>query len=87
MNVFKIHLRNRRMALGMSQKELAHAAGIKQGTLSAYERGLMFPRLPTLTKLCAVLGVSPNRVLTGNPEPLYKQGTRGQRCRPLEPKV
>ena len=46
-------LRNRR---GLQQKEIAEAAGITRGMLSAYENGKQNPSLETLDKLLQALG-------------------------------
>jgi transcriptional regulator with XRE-family HTH domain len=44
-----------RILAGASQSELARAAGIKEETLSRYERGLGPPRLPAATRLAIEL--------------------------------
>jgi transcriptional regulator with XRE-family HTH domain len=41
----------------LAQEQLALAAGISTSTLSRIERGTYQPRLPTLRKIAAALGV------------------------------
>jgi transcriptional regulator with XRE-family HTH domain len=48
-----------REELGMTQEELAAAVSKGSGSISRYERGLMAPRGPVLTKLARVLKKSP----------------------------
>ena len=47
-----------RLIGGWSQGELAEAAGLKQGTISEYEKGKTDPQSQTLRKLLLALGVS-----------------------------
>ena len=45
-----------RMKAGLSQRELAENAGVPTTMISAYERGLREPSLPTLQRLLAAAG-------------------------------
>lgn len=45
-----------RMKAGLSQRELADNAGVPATMISAYERGLREPALPTLQRLLAAAG-------------------------------
>jgi transcriptional regulator with XRE-family HTH domain len=47
----------------LAQEQLALAAGISTSTLSRIERELYQPRLPTLRKIAAALGVPINELL------------------------
>lgn len=49
-------LRDQRVALEMSQRELAGRAGIGHGHLSQVENGLVDPKLSTLRRLADALG-------------------------------
>lgn len=52
-----------RMPTGLSQEELAHRAGIHRTEVSLLERGRREPRLGTVVKLAAVLGVTLGELL------------------------
>lgn len=49
-------LRTYRRDRGISQAELARRAGLKQSTISAYERGLAVPSREALIRLISALG-------------------------------
>jgi DNA-binding XRE family transcriptional regulator len=46
----------------MTQRELATAAGVTIATVSYAESGKMRPKILTIRKICAVLGVQPEDV-------------------------
>ena len=48
-------LRKRRLAMGLSQKELADALGTVQSAISAWESGEKMPRAAQLPELAAAL--------------------------------
>ena len=56
-------LREVRLALGVSQRELARRAGISEPSVSMFERGLTQPEPPTLAALAKALGVTPADLL------------------------
>ena len=56
-------VRAMRRRRGLSQEELADAAGLHRTHISLIERGLREPSLDTLVKLCRGLGVSPAEAL------------------------
>jgi len=56
-------IRDQRKMLGMTQGELAEAAGLTGRTVSKYETGISAPRGSNLKKLCSVLHVSPGYLL------------------------
>lgn len=53
-----IKLKSLRQAQGLTQMDLAHAAGVPQATVSQIERGTNNPNLTTLAKLAEALGLS-----------------------------
>ena len=53
--VFLIAVRERRLALGLSQTELAARAGMTQPTLSRLKAGGVVPTLPLLDRIAAAL--------------------------------
>jgi transcriptional regulator with XRE-family HTH domain len=58
-----------RLRLGLTQEEVAQKVGLAQSVYGRVERGGMMPSVPTLRKLCLVLGVSPEALLSlGRPE-------------------
>ncbi len=52
-----IALKILRIARGMSQKELEHASGVRNNAISKYESGKAVPKLETLLRLTAGLGL------------------------------
>ncbi len=52
-----------RGARGLSQEELAQAAGMHSSQISAYETGLKIPRPATQARLAHALGTTPEAVL------------------------
>jgi transcriptional regulator with XRE-family HTH domain len=53
-----------RVEAGLSQLDLAEGLGICREMLARYERGLNFPRLLILLRLCALLAVDPAQLLS-----------------------
>jgi DNA-binding XRE family transcriptional regulator len=49
------HLRERRFELGLTQDEVAKAAGTSHSAVSRLEKGTHIPQLPTLQRIAAVL--------------------------------
>jgi DNA-binding XRE family transcriptional regulator len=49
------HLRERRFELGLTQEEVAKAAGTSHSAVSRLEKGTHIPQLPTLQRVAAVL--------------------------------
>jgi transcriptional regulator with XRE-family HTH domain len=56
-------LQKLRQAAGISQPDLAQAAGIPVGTLRGLEQGRRIPRLDTAGKLAHALGISLDALL------------------------
>ena len=48
---FKENLKNLRIALGLSQAQLAEKLNVNQRTVSAWEKGICEPSLTTLTQI------------------------------------
>jgi DNA-binding XRE family transcriptional regulator len=49
------HLRERRFELGLTQEEVARAAGTSHSAVSRLEKGTHIPQLPTLQRIAAVI--------------------------------
>lgn len=62
--VFATNLRQIRHAKGLSQDELAYAAGISRSYLSQLEKGAFYASLKIIGKLASVLKVEPVEFLT-----------------------
>jgi transcriptional regulator with XRE-family HTH domain len=56
-------LREERKRCGLTQEELAAAAGLHRTTISLLERGVKSPTLHTLFRLCDALGIEPSAVV------------------------
>ena len=53
-----------RHRLGMTQAEVAEAAGLSDRTYADIERGNANMRMETLLRICLVLQITPNEILT-----------------------
>jgi transcriptional regulator with XRE-family HTH domain len=53
-----------RLAAGLSQRQLAEAMGSSQATVGQLERGNRGAYLKTILRLCEVLGVAPEDLLS-----------------------
>lgn len=58
-------LRERRLALGLTQEEVAWEAGVAQGSISYYEQGKNEVPLAVLISLCRALQVAPVQIVPG----------------------
>jgi transcriptional regulator with XRE-family HTH domain len=61
-------IRNKRQALGMSQKDLAEVLNISDKAVSKWERGKTFPDISMLIPLSEALEISLYDLLTGGNE-------------------
>ncbi len=59
-----------RKAAGKTQEELAEAASVSNRTYADIERGKKNMRVETLLKICAALSITPDDILTEEPEGL-----------------
>jgi transcriptional regulator with XRE-family HTH domain len=59
------NLARHRKAAGLSQEEIGFQAAVHRTEVSQLERGLRVPRIDTLVKLAATLGVEPGALLEG----------------------
>jgi transcriptional regulator with XRE-family HTH domain len=62
---FASNLREQRRAQGMTQEELAYAAGLHRTAVSLLEQRRRDPRLSTLAKLAYGLDTTPQQLLHG----------------------
>ncbi len=53
-----------RKRLGLTQAEVAEQAGLSGRTYADIERGTVNMRMETFLRICNVLGVTPDRILT-----------------------
>lgn len=53
-----------RKKAGMTQAEVAEAAGVSDRTYAEIERGSVNMRLETVLRICRVLGITPDVILT-----------------------
>ncbi len=77
-----------RKKTGMTQAEVAEAAGVSDRTYAEIERGSVNMRLETALRICRVLGVTPDVILTEkDPTPSADEDelmARLQACSPKE---
>ena len=55
-----------RKRMGMTQAEVAEAAGLSDRTYADIERGTVNMRIETLLRICQTLHITPNDILTEN---------------------
>ena len=58
-----------RKRMGMTQAEVAEAAGLSDRTYADIERGNVNMRIETVLKICKVFHITPDEILTGSDEP------------------
>ena len=58
-----------RMALHMTQDDLAEAIGASRVTISKYENGHFLPSVPALEKIASALGTTPAALTDAEPTP------------------
>lgn len=72
----RLTLREWRRRLALTQEELAAKAGVTQGTVSDLEVGRGEPRISTIRKVAAALGIAPAQIIW---EQRTSRERRGQR--------
>ena len=76
-----------RKRMGMTQAELAEAAGLSDRTYADIERGTVNMRTDTFLRICDVLHITPDEVLTEeNPSPDRLQSELWERLTVCSPK-
>ena len=55
-----------RKRMGMTQSEVAEAAGLSDRTYADIERGTVNMRIETILRICDALHITPNEILTEN---------------------
>ena len=58
-----------RKRIGMTQAEVAEAAGLSDRTYADIERGTVNMRIETILRICQVLHITPDEILTENRAP------------------
>lgn len=59
-----------RKRLGMTQAEVAEAAGLSDRTYADIERGSVNMRIETILRICDVLHITPDEILTEDDAPV-----------------
>lgn len=76
-----------RKRMGMTQSEVAEAAGLSDRTYADIERGTVNMRIETILRICDVLHITPDEILTENePSHTSKQDEVWQRLEACSPK-
>ena len=76
-----------RKRVGMTQAELAEAAGLADRTYADIERGSVNMRVETILRICSVLHITPDEILTRSdtqPDEQQEILARLNACRPKE---
>lgn len=77
-----------RKRLGLTQMDVAEAAGMSDRAYADIERGLVNMRVETVLRICQALHISPDEILTENPPLLEQRQTelmeRLDACTPQE---
>lgn len=81
MLIFNLHtignrLLNVRKRMGMTQAEVAEAAGLSDRAYADIERGTVNMRTETILRICNVLHITPDEVLTEESVSLTTQQTK-----------
>ena len=64
-NKIGLFIRDRRLALGLTQQQLAQRVGITDKAVSKWERSVSYPDITLLRELAAALEVSVTELLAG----------------------
>ena len=61
---FGEYIRKKRLAAGLTQKELAAQLFVTESTISKWERGLSYPDVSMVTAICAALHITEHEFFT-----------------------
>lgn len=86
MRVIGNRLLNVRKRMGMTQAEVAEAAGLADRTYADIERGSVNMRTETLLRICEVLHITPDEILTQESELCAQEDELLARLRACSPK-
>ena len=76
-----------RKRMGMTQAEVAEAAGLSDRTYADIERGSVNMRIETILRICKVLHITPDEILTeDNPSLEVRQAEIFERLNACSPK-
>lgn len=76
-----------RKRMGMTQAEVAEAAGLSDRTYADIERGTVNMRIETILRICTALHITPDAILTeDNPAPALRQEELMARLNACTPK-
>lgn len=76
-----------RKRMGMTQAEVAEAAGLADRTYADIERGTVNMRTETILRICNVLHITPDEILTEeNPSLTARQDELWERLKACNPK-
>ena len=64
-----------RKRMGMTQAEVAESAGLSDRTYADIERGIVNMRIETILRICNVLHITPDEILTQHSTSLSTQQT------------
>ena len=80
-------LKEYRQRCGMTQAEVAEAAGLADRTYADIERGSVNMRIETILRICSVLHITPNEILTDEqPSNALRQELLWERLNACNPK-
>ncbi len=68
-----IKLLSVRKRLGLTQSDVAEAAGLSERTYADIERGTVNMRIETILRICSVLHITPDEIMTEDNSPLETQ--------------
>lgn len=86
MRVIGNRLLNVRKRMGMTQAEVAEAAGLADRTYADIERGSVNMRTETLLRICEVLHITPDEILTQERESCAQEDELLARLHACNPK-
>ncbi|HYO54790.1 helix-turn-helix transcriptional regulator [Archangium sp.] len=79
--------REARERLGLTQAQVAHKVGLVPGVYGRIERGDMTPSVPSLRRICLVLGISSDALLNLKPTQVAGRGDEAPSNKNLSPEL